>query len=588
MEKITRLFDLLEQYKGMYSWKNDAFYKKIDDKWVAYSSKDYLYFANMLSLGFLSMGIKKGDKVATILLNSPEWNFFDMALLQIGAIQVPVYPTISESNYKYIFNDAEVKYVIVSNEEVYENIAGVIKDVNIEGVFSIEDVNETRSWTEILTLGKEHPDPGVLESIKEGIQPEDVATIIYTSGTTGYPKGVMLSHENIIHNFLGAHTIPDYHPEQRVLSFLPLCHIFERILNYLFQYNGLSIYYIDKIEEVGPAMREIKPHTFGAVPRVIEKTFDKILKAGRNLKGIKRQLFFWALNLGYRYEMNGANGWWYEFQLKIANVLIFKKWREAMGGNIYIIISGGAPLQSRLARVFWAAGITILEGYGLTETSPVIAVSSFAADGFKFGTVGLALPGVEIKIAGDGEILTRSPSVMLGYYNKPEETKAVIDDEGWLHTGDIGHLEEGRYLKITDRKKEIFKTSGGKYIAPQMVENKMKESPFIDSLMVVGENRHFCTALIAPNFEHIESWCGVKGIAYNGREESIQNEVIFNRIKREVDTLSAELDKVEQIKKFILLTDEWAVETGELSPTLKLRRKFLHQKYDTLIDEIYV
>ena len=411
--------------------------------------------------------------------------------------------------------------------------------------------------------------------------------MIYTSGTTGFPKGAMLTHKNVISNYQWCATIPNYERDDRVLSFLPLCHIYERMLNYLFQSFGMSIYYAESIDKVGANIKEVKPHTFCAVPRVLEKTYDKIVNTGRGLKGIKRFLFFWALGLGKHYELHGVNGPWYEFKLKIADMLVFRKWRQALGNNIKLIVSGGAPLQPRIARVFWAAGIKIMEGYGLTETSPVIAVTNLEPDGFKFGTCGPVLPGVEVKLAGDGEIMTRGACIMKGYFNQPEETKAVIDEDGWFHTGDIGYFVDGRYLKITDRKKEIFKTSGGKYVAPQVIENKFKESSFIENLMVVGENRHHCIALILPNFDYLESWCRIKGHPFKSKEEAILDEIIINRIQKEVNEFNASLDKVEQIRKFAILADEWTVENGEFSPTLKLRRKYLLDKYSSLIEELY-
>jgi len=589
MKKITRLFDLLDLYRDEFANKPDALLKKRNDEWIPFSSEDYIDYVDKLSLGLLELGLTRGSKIASVVRNSPEWNFIDMACLQTGVIQIPIYPTISQNNYRYIFNDANVEYVFVYDEEIYNRIKGVIDSSgSIKEVYSIEEVAGVKSWDEILQMGAKSNKQDELKKIKDSIQTNDIATLIYTSGTTGFPKGVMLSHANLISNYQGAATIPNYEKDDRALSFLPLCHIYERTVNYTFQSFGMSIYYVERIDQLGVLIREVKPHSFGAVPRVLEKTFDKIVRAGRNLKGFKKVIFFWALDLGYKFELNRANGWWYEFQLKIADKLVFKKWREALGNHIKIIVSGGASLQPRIARVFYAARILVMEGYGLTETSPVIAVSRMEKNGYMFGTVGPALPGgVEIKIADDGEILTRGPGLMLGYYNKPEETKAVIDEEGWFHTGDIGHLEEGRFLRITDRKKEIFKTSGGKYVAPQIVENTYKESPFIDNIIVIGEGRNFCSGLIVPNFEHLESWCEVKGHEYTGPVSIIKNEIIINRIQREVTEISSELDHTEQIKKFILVADEWGVESGELSPTLKLRRKEIHARYKKLIEKMY-
>ncbi|MEZ5198969.1 MAG: AMP-dependent synthetase/ligase [Bacteroidales bacterium] len=414
-----------------------------------------------------------------------------------------------------------------------------------------------------------------------------MATIIYTSGTTGNPKGVMLTHKNFISNFSASSKILSKNPVQKVLSFLPLCHVFERILNYTFQNMGMSIYYCNNIDNLRDYMKEVQPEIFGAVPRVIEKTYDKLVRAGRNLKGIKKQLFFWGLHLAHRYEFDNANGWWYHFQLKIADKLIYSKWREAFGGKLNVIVAGGASLNPRLARTFRAAGIKINEGYGLTETSPVIAVSTFEKDGTMFGTVGPVMDCVEVKIAEDGEILTKGPCVMKGYYKRPDLTKEIIDDEGWLHTGDIGELIDNKYLKITDRKKEIFKTSGGKYIAPQLIENKFKESPFIEGIIVIGENRNFTSALIVPAFDHLESWCAVKGYEYTGPKDAISDSKIVKRIQREVDNTNKDLDKTEQVKKFKLLSANFSVEDGELSPTLKLKRRAILEKYSTFMEEMY-
>ena len=585
--EITRIFDLLDQLKLDYPDLTDAIAGKSNNEWKKYSSQDYSSIVDGLSKGLLKLGVGKDDKIATIVLNCPEWNFFDMALMQIGAIQVPIYPTISQSNFRFIFDDAEVKYVIVSNQSIYERVEKIIADSkNIKKVYTIEEHPHLPNWNEIYELGK-NEDNKELEKIKSCILPDDLATIIYTSGTTGEPKGVMLSHKNFISNFNESSAILSNNPVQKVLSFLPLCHVFERILNYTFQNMGMSIYYCDNIENLRDYMKEMQPEIFGAVPRVIEKTYDKLVRAGRNLKGAKKQMFFWGLHLAHRYEFDHANGWWYHLQLSIADKLIYSKWREAFGGKLRIIVAGGASLNPRLARTFRAAGIKINEGYGLTETSPVIAVSTFEKDGTKFGTVGPIMKCAQVKFADDGEILTKGPCVMKGYYKRPDLTREVIDKEGWLHTGDIGELIENKYLKITDRKKEIFKTSGGKYIAPQIIENKFKESPFIESVIVIGENRNFSSALIVPSFNHLESWCNVKGYEYNGPENTVKDKKVVDRIQREVNLANKALDKTEQVKKFKLLPVNFSVEEGELSPTLKLKRKVILDKYKLLIEELY-
>ncbi|MCF8368982.1 MAG: long-chain fatty acid--CoA ligase [Bacteroidales bacterium] len=585
--KITRLFDLLEQNQKIFREQEVVLGGKNNGKWTHYTASQYASTVNSLSLGLLSLGVGKEDKVATIIYNCPEWNFFDMALMQIGAIQIPIYPTISEANYEYILKEAEVKFIVVSNQEILERINKILPGIpSLKGVYSIEKTDGISHWEEILSLADDS-NKEKLNKIKSGITTHDTATIIYTSGTTGNPKGVMLSHSNFIYNFMGASNIISKNPVNKALSFLPLCHVYERMLNYMYQNMGISIYYCDSIDKLRDFMKEVHPEIFGAVPRVIEKTYDKLVRTGRGLKGIKKQLFFWALNLAHRYEFDGKNGWFYNLQLPIADKLVFSKWREAFGGNLDTIVSGGATLNPRLARTFWAAKIKIMEGYGLTETSPVIAVSTFEKGGVKFGTVGPVMENVELGFADDGEILTKGPCLMKGYYNQPEYTREVIDKEGWFHTGDIGELIDNKYLKITDRKKEIFKTSGGKYIAPQVVENRFKESPFIENAMIVGENKNFTTALIIPNFEHIESWCGVKGFEYTSPEEAIRDEKIINRIQREVNETNVHLDKIEQVKKFVLLPKTWSVEDGELSPTLKLRRKNILARYKKQVDGLY-
>ncbi len=586
--EVTRIFDLLEKLQAEHSKTKDILAGNVNGSWKKYSAQEYATIVNNLSHGLLSMGVKKKDKIATIILNSPEWSFFDMAITQIGAIMLPIYPTINKNNFKYIFDEAEVKYVIVSNQEIYDNIREAIYDSSsIQDVYSIEEVKGAKLWTEIAEKGEKNPNSD-LDKIKSGITRDDIATIIYTSGTTGDPKGVMLSHGNILSNLESVIEVLSKNPYKvsRSISFLPLCHVYERILNYMYQHTGISVYYVDSIEKLGDTMKEVHPEMFGAVPRVIEKTYDKIVKKGRELSGIKKQLFFWALNLSHKFEFEGKSVF-YRMQLSIADKLIFSKWREAFGGKLDTIVSGGATLNPRLARTFRAAKIKIQEGYGLTETSPVIAVSRFEPGGLKFGTVGPVFQNVELKFANDGEILTKGPCLMKGYYKKDAYTQEVIDEEGWFHTGDIGELIDNKYLKITDRKKEIFKTSGGKYVAPQVVENKFKESPFIENIIVLGENKHFTSALIIPNFEHIESWCAVKEHKYSTPENAITDQRIIARIQREVDLTNEQLDKVEQVKKFELLPVAWSVDEGELSPTLKLKRKVITEKFRSLIEGMY-
>ncbi|HTX87709.1 MAG TPA: long-chain fatty acid--CoA ligase [Bacteroidales bacterium] len=588
MKPVTRIFDLLELYRDEYRSKRGAFHRRIDGKWIAYSSEDYIRYSRDLGLGLMSLGVKRGTRIATVLKNCPEWNFLDMGILMAGAVQVPVYPTVSEENYRYILNDAGVEYLFVYDLEIYRRVRNICREVpTLKGVYSIDKIRGLPGWREIAEKGRAQADPSRLEKICESILPGEMATIIYTSGTTGRPKGVMLSHENFITNFMACARIPDFTMKDRVLSFLPLCHVYERMLNYMHQYFGMSVYYVDDLDQLAECLKEVRPVTFDTVPRILEKIYDRIVTRGRNLKWPRRVIFFWALRQGHKFELDHVRGRVYDVKLWFANLLVFIRWRKALGGRIRIVVSGGASLHPRLARIFWAARIPVMEGYGLTETSPVIAVYTFDPGGVKFGTVGRVIPGVRVQIAEDGEILCKGPNVMLGYYNRPERTREVIDPDGWFHTGDIGQIEDGEYLRITDRKKEIFKTSSGKYISPQAIEQRFKESPFIEHIIIIGENRKYTAALIVPNFEHLRSWCALKKVPFISFDQVIANARIRSRIKREVDRFNLDLGQTEKIKKFRLLADEWKVETGELSPTLKLRRKFIQEKYRQVIDETY-
>jgi len=588
MKQITRIFDLLELYKDEYNSIPDLFNTKKDGEWVHFSANDYLQYSNLISLGLLALGVTKGTRIATVMNNCPEWNFFDMGILQTGAIQIPVYPTISEENYRYIFNDSAIEYLIFSDQEIYERIKKVIPEIKgLKEIFSIEPIKGIRNWNEILELGKKHPDPQDLETIKQSIRPGDLATVIYTSGTTGRPKGVMSSHNNFVTNYKALAEIPPLKMHDRAISFLPLCHVYERTAGYVYQSFGVSVFYVQDIDQLGEYIREVKPHGFASVPRVFEKIYNKIVTKGRKLPLPMKVLFFWALRQGHKYELDHARGWIYDFKLMIANLLVFSKWRTALGGELKFIVSGSASLHPRLARIFWAAKIPILEAYGLTETSPGVTCYRFEPGCMKFGTVGPLLTGNQMKIADDGEVLCKGPNIMMGYLNRPEKTAEVIDTDGWFHTGDIGVIEDGKFLKITDRKKEIFKTSGGKYIAPQPIEQKIKESPFIEHIMVVGENRNYAAALIIPNFEHLKNWCEVKHIAFGSREKAVKNPKIIRRIKHEVERFNLDLDQTEKIKKIRLLDALWTTESGEISPTLKLRRKFIMEKYSKIIEETY-
>ncbi len=584
---ITRIFDIVPHQVKNYS-KQIALAGKESGEWKTFSSEQFQQYADYVSLGLLAMGFGKNDKIATISNNRPEWNMVDMGILQIGAVQVAIYPTISENDYRYILNDAEVKLILVSDSELYNKINGLVKDVpSVQHLFSFDRIEEKPNWMDIVEKGRNNSDIGKLNQFKSRVEPTDLATLIYTSGTTGNPKGVMLTHDNLVSNFLACEDLPPVNYSHIALSFLPLCHVYERMLTYLYMYLGLTIYYAESIEKIGDNIREVKPHVFSAVPRLIEKVYNRIINKGKELTGIKRSLFFWAVDLGLRYEMNGANGIFYEMQLKIADKLIFKKWREALGGNTKVIVSGGAALQPRLARAFWAAGIFVLEGYGLTETSPVIAVNYLEEGKAKFGTVGPVIKGVQVKFDVDGEILVKGPNVMKGYYNRPDLTADVFTEDGWFRTGDIGIREDGKYLKITDRKKEIFKTSGGKFIAPQPMENKFKESPFIENIMVIGEGHKYAAALVYPAFDYLKSWCKIKGINFTTPEDMISHAEVKNRVMQEINLYNKEYGKTEQVKDIELVSKEWTVATNELTPTLKLKRKNILANNAELVNKIY-
>jgi long-chain acyl-CoA synthetase len=583
---VTRTLDLLP-FQLQNSPQPDCLASKINGQWIKYSTQEVQDIANQVSLGLLKLGIGKNDKVAIISLNRPEWVFADFGIQQIGAISVPMYPTITVEDYRYIFNDAEVKAVFVSDAELYNKVVAATEGMEgIKEIYTFDEIRGAKHWKEVIEMAKGE-DVAKLEPLKAAVTPDDILTIIYTSGTTGNPKGVMLTHSNIVSNVTGTLPYVPVNSSHRALSFLPLCHIFERMLLYLYMRIGVSIYYAESIEKVADNLKEVQPHVFTTVPRLLEKVYDKIVAKGMELTGVKRRLFFWALELGLKYDTREDQGWWYNKQLEMANKIIFSKWREALGGNVIAIVSGGAALQPRLARVFWSANIRVMEGYGLTETSPVITVNRFEADNNVIGTVGLPIDGVEVKIAGDGEILTRGPHVMKGYYNKPDLTAEVIDSEGWFHTGDIGELVDGKYVKSTDRKKEMFKTSGGKYVAPQPIENKLKESVVIEQAMVVGAGQKYAAALIVPAFLGLQDWCAHKGIAYTSDAEMIQKPEIIDKYKREIDKTNENLAQFETIKKFKLIPNLWTVESGELTPTLKVKRKNISTNYQKEIDEMF-
>ena len=570
--------------------KTDVLAGKVEGKWRRYTVQEYIDCCDWVSYALLSTGIKKGDKIAIISNNRPEWNFTDFGISQIGAVSVPIYPTISSEEYAYILGHVEPKLVFISDKSLYEKIKPItVQNSGISDIYTFDDISSAKQFTEFIKLGKERASglKEELERAKAAVKPSDLVTIIYTSGTTGFPKGVMLMHSNLVSNFIEQSFIHPLGPEAKVLSFLPLSHIYERSLTYHFQYKGVSIYYAESVGTIMDNLKEIRPDVIAVVPRLLERIFDRIISKGKELRGLKKIIFFWAVNLGLRYELNRGNGWFYEMKLLLANRLIFKKWREALGGKLKIISSAGAPLQPRLIRIFWAAGIQILEGYGLTETSPVVTINNLISGEVMFGTVGPVLKDVQVKIAEDGEILTKGPNLMIGYYKEPKLTEEAIDSDGWFHTGDIGTLINDKYLKITDRKKEIFKISSGKYIAPQVIENKLKESMFIDQVMVIGENQKFASALITPDFQFLHKWASDENILFRDNEELISNTLVFARYQKEVNEMNLSLSDHERIKRFRLIPDEWTSQTGELSPTLKLKRKVLYLKYCDVISEIF-
>lgn len=586
---VTRTFDILDLWESNYPRK-DALGGKVNGKWYTYSTLEYKQKSHEFALGMLALGLKKGDKVATVTTNRPEWNFVDMGLAMAGLVHVPIYPTIGEEEYQYILNHAEAKYLIVGDKKLFEKISAVATGISsIKAIYAFEDFDGCNHFREILELGKERRGVWMdeLEKIKQSITPDDLATLIYTSGTTGVPKGVMLTQGNLVSNFKAHAKMHHLGKDHRVISFLPLCHVYERSVNYHFQYKGMGVYYVGNLGQIVPAIKEIKPHMFNSVPRLLERVYDGFVSKGKELKGIKRIIYFWALSLTRHFEYNKKYNLFLKLRIKLADQLVYSKWREALGNNITYIVSGGAALQPRIVRVLGMAGMYTLEGYGLTETSPVIAVNNPANGEMKVGTVGPILEGIEVKIADDGEILCKGPSVMKGYYKAPDLTAEVIDEEGWFHTGDIGFLDEGKFLKITDRKKEMFKMSGGKYIAPQMIENKLKESFFIEQAMVIGENEKFASALISPNFEYLHDWCSEHKIHYRDNEELVQKKEVNSQIFKEVAAINKTLGQHEEIKRFRLVCEEWTPQSGELSPTLKLKRNFVTQKYQHIIEEIY-
>lgn len=586
--EITRLFDF-PYHQLETNNLPDALCTKVNGEWIKTSTQEYIDKANAFSRGLLRLGVKPNDKIAVIsMTNRTEWHICDVGILQIGAQNVPMYPTISAEDYAYVLNHSESKYVFVSCTETLAKVREAQDKVpSLQGVYSFDDIDGCDNWQQVLDQGANDSNQPEVQALMDSVKTDDLATLIYTSGTTGRPKGVMLSHRNIVSNAISStERVPTAGEGIKALSFLPICHIYERMITYLYQYNSVAIYFAESLETISDNLKEVKPEIMTAVPRLLEKVYDKIIAKGADLTGIKKKLFFWAVDVGLEYEPYGKNGWLYERKLAIARKLIFSKWQEALGGNLKVIASGSAALQPRLARIYNAAQMGVMEGYGLTETSPVCSVNDMRGGNFRIGTVGKLIKDVEVKIAEDGEILVKGPNVMLGYYKDAEKTNEVLKN-GYFHTGDIGHIDEDGFLKITDRKKEMFKTSGGKYVAPQLLENRFKQSRFIEQIMVIGEGQKMPAALIQPNFEFLEDWAKMKNVTYTSQKDLIANPEVQARYQKEVDEANESFAKWEKVKAFRLTPDAWTVESGHLTPTMKLKRKIIKENYVHLYNDIY-
>lgn len=586
--EITRVFDILNLYPSTYK-KEDILCGKVNKQWKKYSSNELIEFTNNVSYGLLALGLKQGDKVAIISNNRPEWVFADYGCQQTHIVTVPIFPTISNNDLKFILNHAEVKAVFISDKNIYAKLAAIQNEIpNVKHVVSFDKLVGLMHFDEFIELGKKNAQPQQLEDIKAKVKPEDLLTILYTSGTTGTPKGVMLSHLNLIENVKACQDFAPFQTWWKALSFLPLNHVYERMLITLYLFKGISVYFAEGFETIGDNLKEVQPQIFVSVPRLIERVYEKITAAGEKLDGFKRKLFDWSIRLAEQYEVNGKNGFFYELKRKIADILIYKKWRAAVGGKLVCLASGGAALNPKLERIFLCANLTVLQGYGLTETCVVVSVNRFGKDNIRIGTVGPLINGVQVKIAEeDGEILIKGPSVMMGYYKNPEATAEAIDKDGWFHSGDVGQFVENKFLKITDRKKEIFKTSAGKYIAPLAIENKLKECRFIEQCMVVGEGQKYASAILVPNFGNFKEYCNSNSIEWKSNFEMASHADLKRLVNEHLKQVNSSLAPYEQLKRCEILANEWSIEGGELTPKLSLKRKVIKEKYKEAIDKIF-
>lgn len=586
--EITRVFDILELYKTKYI-KDDVLSGKENKQWKKYSSQDLINTVDNTSHGLLALGLTDKDKVAIISNNRPEWNFCDYGCQQANIVTVPIFPTISNTDLQFILNHAEVKAVFISDKSIYTKLIAIEKEIpNVKHIISFNPIEGIMPFSDFIELGKKHADSEKLEAIKKSILPSNLLTILYTSGTTGTPKGVMITHHNLVSNVTACQGFAPFQSTWKALSFLPLNHVYERMVSTLYLYKGISIYYAEGLETIGDNLKEIKPQIFVSVPRLIERVYEKITATGEKLTGAKRKIFDWSMRIANTYELNNKNSLWYKIQHKIADKLVFSKWREAVGGNLVCIASGGAALNPKLERIFLCANIVCLQGYGLTETCVVVSVNRYGEDNIRIGTCGPVIDGVTVKIAEeDGEILVKGPNLMLGYYKNPEATAEVMDNEGWFHTGDVGTFIEGRFLKITDRKKEIFKTSSGKYIAPLMIENKIKECRFVEQSMVVGENQKFASAIIVPSFVNFKEYCKDHNITWTNNQEMSAHEALKKLINEHVKVMNKTLAPYEQLKRVAILSKEWSIEGGELTPKMSLKRKIIKEKNLDAINKIF-